>query len=172
MIQALAIYANLFFLVDVTEICSFANDTTFFACHKNLLSPVSRLEHDRFIVIDLFQNNQMKLNEGKCHAGQKCESIWTKIGEAKIWESNKQKLLGVQQHVCNQKHFRTREVSWNQGTSINTSSKTHKKRTHSVFSQMLLKLHFEFNPKKEIRVIFFIFQKQNGRSLFLIKLQA
>ena len=38
----------------------------------------------------------MKLNEGKCHAGQKWEIIWAKIGEAKIWKSNKQKLLGVQ----------------------------------------------------------------------------
>ena len=40
----------------------------------------------------------MKLNEGKCHLifeGYKRESIWAKIGDARIWESNKQKLLGV-----------------------------------------------------------------------------
>ena len=40
----------------------------------------------------------MKLNEGKCHllvGGYKHESIWAKIGDARIWESNKQKLLGV-----------------------------------------------------------------------------
>ena len=45
-----------------------------------------------------FQNNYMKLNENKCHllvGGYKHESIWAKIGDARIWESNKQKLLGL-----------------------------------------------------------------------------
>ena len=40
----------------------------------------------------------MKLNEGKCHllvGGYKQESIWAKIDDARIWESNKQKLLEV-----------------------------------------------------------------------------
>ena len=40
----------------------------------------------------------MKLNEDKCHVivgGQKHGSIWAKIGDGQIWESNKQKLLGV-----------------------------------------------------------------------------
>ena len=40
----------------------------------------------------------MKLNQGKCHllvSGHKHETVWVKIGETKIWESNKQKLLGV-----------------------------------------------------------------------------
>ena len=40
----------------------------------------------------------MKLNEDKCHLlvqGYKHESITAKIGDARIWEPNKQKLLGV-----------------------------------------------------------------------------
>ena len=40
----------------------------------------------------------MKLNEDKCHllvGGYKHESILAKIGDARIWESNKQKVLGV-----------------------------------------------------------------------------
>ena len=40
----------------------------------------------------------MKLNEDKCHLlvrGYEHESIWAKIGDARIWESDKQKLLGV-----------------------------------------------------------------------------
>ena len=40
----------------------------------------------------------MKLNQGKCHllvSGHRHETVWVKIGETKIWESNKQKLLGV-----------------------------------------------------------------------------
>ena len=38
------------------------------------------------------------MNEGKCHllVGEyKHESIWAKIGDERIWESNKQNLLGV-----------------------------------------------------------------------------
>ena len=41
----------------------------------------------------------MKLNQEKCHlviSGHKHESIWAKIGQTKIWESRKQKLLGVE----------------------------------------------------------------------------
>ena len=40
----------------------------------------------------------MKLNEDKCHllvGGYKHESIWAKIGDARIWEFNKQKLFRV-----------------------------------------------------------------------------
>ena len=41
----------------------------------------------------------MKLNQGKCHllvSGYKHENVWAQIGDEKIWESNKQKLLGFQ----------------------------------------------------------------------------
>ena len=44
------IYLNdLFFVVDYTEVCNFADDTTFFACDKDLGSLVNRLEHDSFL---------------------------------------------------------------------------------------------------------------------------
>ena len=41
----------------------------------------------------------MKLNQDKCHllvSGFKYENVWAKIGKTKIWESKKQKLLGVE----------------------------------------------------------------------------
>ena len=40
----------------------------------------------------------MKLNQEKCHllvSGKKIENIWSEISHTKIWESPKQKLLGV-----------------------------------------------------------------------------
>ena len=54
----------------------------------------------------------MKLNEDECHllvGGYKHESIWAKIGHARFWKFNKQKLLGVhiditiyiEEHVSN-----------------------------------------------------------------------
>ena len=56
------------------------------------------MEHDSFLAIEWFQNSYMKLNEDKCYllAGEyKHENIWAKISDARIWESNKQKLLGI-----------------------------------------------------------------------------
>ena len=47
------IYLNdLFFLVDYTEVCNFADDTTFFAYVKDLGSLINRLEHDSFLAIE------------------------------------------------------------------------------------------------------------------------
>ena len=89
---------DLFLLVESTEVCNFADDTTFFACEKGLNSLIKRLEHDSLAAIEWFENNYMKLNRKKCHllvSGNKFENIWAEIGHAKIWETPKQKLLGV-----------------------------------------------------------------------------
>ena len=59
---------------------------------------INRLELDTALAAELFENNFMKLNQDKCHllvSGHKHENIWSKIGEMKIWKSNKQKLLSV-----------------------------------------------------------------------------
>ena len=62
------IYLNdLFFQVDYTKVCNFADDTTFVACDKDVESLINRLGHDSFLVIAWFQNNYIKLNGGKCH---------------------------------------------------------------------------------------------------------
>ena len=89
---------DLFLLVESTEVCNFADGTTFFACEKGLNSLIKRLEHDSLAAIEWFENNYMKLNPKKCHllvSGNKFENIWTEIDHAQIWESPKQKLLGV-----------------------------------------------------------------------------
>ena len=62
---------DLFYLTEMTRVCNFADDTTFYVCDKDL---------------------------DKCHllvSGYKHETVWAKIGETKIWQSNKLKLLGV-----------------------------------------------------------------------------
>ena len=56
-----------FFLVNYTEVCNFSNDTTFFACDKDLESLINRLEYDSLLAIEWFQNSYMKLNEDMCH---------------------------------------------------------------------------------------------------------
>ena len=93
------IYLNdLFYLTEIAQLCNFADDTTFYVCEKDLNTLINRLEHDTSLAVEWFENNLMKLNQGKCHllvSGRKHETVWAKIGETKIWESNKQKLLGV-----------------------------------------------------------------------------
>ena len=77
------IYLNdLFFLVDYTEVCNFADDTTFFACDKDLGSLINRLEHNSFLAIEWCQNSCIKLNKDKPHllvGGYKHESTGQKL---------------------------------------------------------------------------------------------
>ena len=93
------IYINdLFFIIEQTDICNYADDNTLNACDISLNNLLRRLEHDSLLAIEWFQNNYMKLNEGKCHlliSGYKHEVIWAKVGERKIWESKEKKLLGL-----------------------------------------------------------------------------
>ena len=56
------------------------------------------MEHDSLLSVEWFQANYMKLNEEKCHfliTGHKHELLWLKTGRSKIWESEKQNLLGI-----------------------------------------------------------------------------
>ena len=59
---------------------------------------ISRLEHYSHLAIEWFEANYMKLNQGKCHllvSRYEQENIWARIGEVKIWENSKLKLLGI-----------------------------------------------------------------------------
>ena len=93
------IYINdLFWLNEQTNVCNYADDTTFYACEQDLESLLQRLEHDSLLAIEWFENNYMKLNDDKCHlliSGFKYQSHWAMVGTSKIWESQHEKLLGV-----------------------------------------------------------------------------
>ena len=95
----LNIYINdLFCMTELTDVCNFADGTTFHACDSSLEDLVSRLEHDANLAIERFDCDYMKLNQDKYHliiSGHKSEAIWANIGQTKIWESKNQKLLGV-----------------------------------------------------------------------------
>ena len=79
------------------QVCNFADNTTFYVYGKDLNTLIHRLEHDTALAVEWFENNFMKLNQGKSHvlvSGDKNIIVWAKMGETKIWESHKQKLLG------------------------------------------------------------------------------
>ena len=93
------IYINdLFFIIEQTDVCNYADDNTLNACDMSLENLLKRLEHDSSLAIEWFQNNYMKLNEDKCHllvSGFKHEVLWADIGGKRIWESTEKKLLGL-----------------------------------------------------------------------------
>ena len=93
------IYINdLFYLTEMTDVCNYADDTTFHACDLDLKSLITRLEHDAALAIEWFESNYMKLNQDKCHflfSGYKYETLFVNVGETKIWERKQQKLLGI-----------------------------------------------------------------------------
>ena len=92
------IYLNdLFFELD-DSVCNFADDTTSFVCDKSLEAVLHKLENNTDNAIQWFQNNQMKMNPDKCNlliAGHKWEHAWATVGDTKIWENDRVKLLGV-----------------------------------------------------------------------------
>ena len=93
------IYINdLFWINEQTDVCNYADDTTFHTNDQDLNALILRLEHDSLLAIEWFEANYMKLNEDKCHlliSGHKFEHVWADIGNARLWESQRQKLLGV-----------------------------------------------------------------------------
>ena len=55
------------FLSEFTGLCNFADGTIFYACDMDLNSLIKKLEHDNFLTIEWFVENNMKLNQDKCH---------------------------------------------------------------------------------------------------------
>ena len=93
------IYINdLFYLTDMTSVYNYADDTTFHAFDLDLKSLNTRLEHDAALAVEWFESNYMKLNQDKGNflfSGNKYETLFVNVGETKIWENKKQKLLGI-----------------------------------------------------------------------------
>ena len=62
------IYINdLFYLTYMTDLCNYADDTTFHAFDLDVKSLITRLEHDAALAREWFESNYMKLNQDKCY---------------------------------------------------------------------------------------------------------
>ena len=93
------IYINdLFFILDETDKCNYADDTCLYVCDVALESILRRLTHDGHKAIDWFQYNYMIENRTKFHfivSGHKYEHLWIELDGFKIWESSEETLLGI-----------------------------------------------------------------------------
>ena len=77
----------MFWLNENTDVCNYADDTTPHVCDIDIQNLIRRLD-----------SNYMKLNRDKCHfllAGYKHEHFFANVGDAQIWESNEEYLLGL-----------------------------------------------------------------------------
>ena len=62
------IYLNdLFYLTEVTQVCNFVDDTTFYVCDTDLNALINRLDHVTALAVEWFENNFKKSNYDKCH---------------------------------------------------------------------------------------------------------
>ncbi len=106
------IYINdIFLLMNGTEICNYADDTTIYSCGYDIRNIIIKLEQDANHLATWFPENYMKLNEDKCHFilfGTN-EKVNIHIGEAQIEESDEEKLLGIDldKKLSFKKHVRT-----------------------------------------------------------------
>ena len=94
------IYINdLFFTLNQTEPCNFADDTSPSACDKSLSRVIWKLENDTVSAMTWFENNYMKINANKFKfimMGNTTEYHSIKIDNHRIWESKSAKLLGIE----------------------------------------------------------------------------
>ena len=58
---------DIFLFVNKTKICTYADDTTIYACHTDLNTIIKDLEADGSIISNWFSSNFMKLHDDKCH---------------------------------------------------------------------------------------------------------
>ena len=93
------IYLNdMFYIIERTEICNFADDTTPYSSCHDLKEAMTNVEHDCSILVEWFRDNFMTLNAEKCHllvSGHKNELMFAKVGDAIILEECVAKLLGI-----------------------------------------------------------------------------
>ena len=94
------IYINdLLLSIQETDICNYADDTTIYACHKNIDNVIRSLESDSNVIIQWFTDNFMKLNTDKCHfmilGKSSNQDVTVNVGSSVIGNTEEEKLLGV-----------------------------------------------------------------------------
>ena len=86
---------DIFFLVNDTEVCNYAGDTTIFACDSDVNNVQYKLEADACLLSKWFVDNHMKLNDAKCHFmlfGSTASGTSVNVGTSCIEQSDKEKL--------------------------------------------------------------------------------
>ena len=87
---------DIFYLVNDTEVCNYADDTTLYVGDKSLRTVLLKLEKDTLLLSEWFSDNFMKLNEEKSHLlifGAISDRMTLNIGAMLLPGSESEKLL-------------------------------------------------------------------------------
>ena len=88
--------ANLFFIVNSTDIANYADDNMPHATANDIDSLIASLEEASKSLFTWFDNNLIKSNADKCHLlVSSNEKVTIKIGSHEIANTKRKKLLGV-----------------------------------------------------------------------------
>ena len=88
--------ADLFFVVNSTDIANYADDNTPYATANDTDSLIASLEEASKSLFTWFDNNPMKSNADKCYIFVSSnEKVTIKIGSHEIANTKREKLLGV-----------------------------------------------------------------------------
>ena len=88
--------ADLFFIINSTDIANYADDNTPYATANDIDSLIASLEEVSKSLFTWFDNNLTKSNADKCHLlVSSNEKITIKIGSHEIADTKREKLLGV-----------------------------------------------------------------------------
>ena len=88
----------MFYTVERTDVCNFADETTPHSIHHNLKEAMTKVEHDYTILAEWSRDNFMTLNAEKYYllaSGYKEEMMSPKILDAQIWEEYIAKVRGI-----------------------------------------------------------------------------
>ena len=70
--------------------CNYADDTTIYACHRDLSTVISNVEADGSVLANWCSSNFVKLNDDKCHlmifGNRTNDNATVKIGNSEIKE--------------------------------------------------------------------------------------
>ena len=92
-------YINyLFYSVEYTDICNFADDTFPHSSSTDVNEAITNIEHDCSLLEEWFRDNFIKLHASKCHllvSGYKDELVFALVGDALLWAEISVKLLSI-----------------------------------------------------------------------------
>ena len=87
---------DLFFIIEDTDIASYANDNTPYVIADNIDGVIKSLEEASEILFKWFNDNLMKINADKCHLSVSANNtVKIKIGNFDITNNRSEKLLAV-----------------------------------------------------------------------------
>ena len=87
---------DLFFIIEDTDIASYADDNTQYVVADNIDGVIKSLEETSEILFKWFNDNLMRINADKCHLLVSTNNtVKIKIGNFDITNSKSEKLLGV-----------------------------------------------------------------------------